>query len=269
MTQESSIILNAVKALLYPVVRLAMRHGLRFQELNSCMKEVFVRYAEEEISRSDMPFTISRASVITGLQRKDIKRIQDPGQSVRSTTNLLTRVIGVWQSNPDYKAKDGRAMELTFEGLDSQFAELVRAISADVSHYTVIFGLESSGVIEKRQGKVALKRDAYVPSENKAAKLDMLAQDSEDLIRAVEKNIYDSPEIPNLHVTTVYDNICAGKLAEVREYILKLGSEFHQKIRDYLAKLDKDSNPSLFREQGGGRVVVGSFSLAEDLKGER
>ena len=94
----------------------------------------------------------------------------------------------------------------------------------------------------------------------------MLAQDADFLLRAVEKNIFAEPNIPNLHISTVFDNICQENMPEIQEWLLDKGTAFHEEARAYLAKFDKDANPRLYDKQGGGKVAVCAFALVESPK---
>ena len=271
MKINATILERMLTGLLIPLVRFGLRRGLRFQELTHCLKLAFLISAEEEIAKSDLPYTVSRAAVLTGLQRKDIKKLKHPLTQERENTNLLTRVIGAWLEDPRLRDKKGQPLRLTFEGNDSQFAELVRSISVDMSHYTVLYGLEHSGNVTKKGKLIELNNQAYVPGDNILAKIDLLARDSADLMSAVEENAFTSPSTPNLHITTEYDNICQQDLAQIREWLLDQGTIFHEKIRGYLAKFDKDTNQRLHKRAGGARVMIGSFSFTEKAhsKGEK
>ena len=85
---------------------------------------------------------------------------------------------------------------------------------------------------------------------------------------AVEENIFSAPTTPNLHITTEYDNICKQDIPKLREWLLEQGTLFHEKVRRYLARFDKDANQRLYNKPGGVRVMIGSFSFTEDTSTE-
>lgn len=254
--------------LLKPIVRFAMRRGMRFQEISEGLKAALVSTAKSELARSDKGKNVSRISVMTGLHRKDVSRIELGGLKDTSGLNLLARILGQWQSHPDYKLPNGKPKSLGLTGNDSEFAELVRTVSHDVSPYTVLFGLEEAGAVKRSGDKVSLIKEAYSVPENVEASLSMLASDSNDLMQAVDENIFAQEKIPNLHVTTSYDNICQDKLAEIRDWLLDQGSAFHERAREYLSKFDKDANPRLYKSVGGARVSLCAFSFTEKGKEE-
>src|SRR5262249_10280823 len=153
------------------------------------------------------------------------------------------------------------------EGEESEFADLIKSVSVDISPYTVLFGLEQAGLVTRNDGKLELVRKVYSNPENLEESLAMLSQDVDDLIHAVEKNTLDQPKVPNLHITTVFDNICQDDLEKIRLWLLDKGTTFHEEARAYLSKFDKDANPRLFARSGGARVVVSAFSLSSELHG--
>lgn len=255
-------------ALLRPFVRFCLRRGLRMSDMQDALKRAMLDVAEEEIRASGAPSNISRLSVVTGLQRKEIKRLSS-GENINSeSADLLTRVIGQWQSDPQFKSKDGKAKGLTVIGKDSEFSELVNSLSNDVSPYTVLFGLEQAGAIEKKDSRVFLKAPLYLTDKNIKQSLSILAEDVSDLMQAVEGNVFDKPGVPNLHLTTVYDNVCVDHAETLKEWILDQGTAFHEKIRNQVSKFDKDANPRLFKKKGGVRIAVGAFSSVNISKEE-
>ena len=253
-----------------PVVRFCLKRGFRYQEILSVLKSTILQVATEELEGSGHEVNTSRLSVLSGLQRKDIKELnlrrEAPGRIPRSGVNLISRVMGQWLSHPDYTTKSGAARALSFEGAESEFAGLVRTVSADMNPYTVLFALEQSGAVERDGKRISLVHSVYEAKGDALESLEMLAQDADYLQRAVEENIFAKPSIPNLHISTVFDNICQENMPKIREWLLDKGTSFHEEARAYLAKYDKDANPRLYDKQGGGKVAVCAFALVESPK---
>jgi hypothetical protein len=253
-------------AMLRPFVRFCLRRGLRMRDMQDALKRAMLDIAAEELKQTGTAANPSRLSVMTGIQRKEIKRLSE-GETISSgSADLLTRVIGQWQSNPQFKTKEGKPKALSIKGKDSEFSELVFSVSNDVSPYTVLFGLEQAGSLERKDNRAILTAPAYISSKNIKESLSLLSDDTADLISAVEDNLFNKPEIPNLHLTTVFDNICLDEADNLREWILDQGTAFHEKIRTHLSKFDKDANPRLYKKKGGVRISVGAFSIVNISK---
>ncbi len=260
---------KAVRGLLRPIMKFCLQRGLRFQEILNLVKEALQDATKEELLAGGHEVNISRVSVISGLQRRDVRKIENPQIEEKPIANLISRVIGQWQHHPQYTSKNGQARPISYESTDSEFAELVKSISADVNPYTILFALEQSNSVKKENGKLRLIENVYQPQKNEAESLDILIEDSSALINSVKENIYEPKDVPNLHITTSFDNICLKDMPKIREWILDKGTSFHEEVRNFLAKHDKDANPRLFREVGGASVRLTAFSLYQENLSEK
>lgn len=66
---------------------------------------------------------------------------------------------------------------------------------------------------------------------------------------------------------TEYDNVCLDELPKVKEWLLKEGTKFHKKARDFISKYDLDVTPN-DKKIGGGHVFLGAFGRAYDIDEE-
>lgn len=244
---------------------------MRVQELIELLKATLIDVATLDFADQQIDINVSRLSVATGLQRKEINRLQAAPNRHRKVepnvtqANLMSRIVGKWQGDAAFLSPSGRPRSLTTAGIESEFAELVRSVSTDINSYTVLFEMERLGLVEKDQGKVKLKKLVVDISGDSAAGYATLADDCRDLTVAVEENLKAPERVAHLHQRTEYDAIPARFLPKIRSWILKRGTEFQDEMRSYLAKYDADLNPELKKEALRGRVVVSSFSYTETL----
>jgi hypothetical protein len=246
-----------------PIIRVVIAYGVKYKVCTEALKEAFLIATTDEIKKQNQEFTISRAAIISGLQRKDIKeRLLSPKEKA-TQTDILARVLGMWSTHRDYLDKSGRPRALSCEGAESEFAELVRRITADLSHYTVLFELERTSSVERQGKNIALTHPAYSPEDDIAAQLDLLARDLDDLVTGVHENIAKDSEIPHLHMSTEYTNVLEKDVDQIKRWLIDQGCEFHARVRDYLAQYDKDCNQKLYPHTGGVRISVGTFSYCE------
>lgn len=251
-----------IAQLFKPVVRLAMRRGFRFQELLGVLKQACLEVSREQLVGRGQEVNTSRLAVLSGLQRKEIARIQLGNSGGDGTANLLSRVINEWSTGKHYSIR-GKPRPLSFESADSEFAELVAGISVDLNPYTVLFGLEQSGDVRRRGKQLVLESRVYDASESVSDGMQILAEDSANLHAAVAENLFTKPSIPNLHISTRFNNIAIDHLDQIRHWMIDKGAVFHEEIRTYLARHDLDTNPRLYGSEGGARVSVTAFSFAE------
>lgn len=259
------IFLESLEQLARPLVRYCLRHSIKFRELSDLLKRSFLRIAQEEIAQKKLAASASKLSVMTGLQRREVLRLLLAPESGENAANLITRIVGQWASDRRFCDKRGRPKALTFEGLQSDFARLVRVVSKDLSHHTVLFELERLGTVKRRQGKAVLVFPAHIPRGNIRAGLMMLAEDAHDLMCAVEENLSEKLSIPNLHARTQYDAVPREHLPEIRRWLIKFGQQIHDRARKYLSRFDTDINPKLRGRSASQRtrVVLGTFSRIE------
>ncbi len=259
MQNESKTVTLIIVALFKPVLRLALRYGLRLQEILEALKVALAQVGQAELKRQSDRGNLSKLSLLTGIQRRELKRLIS-GEKKTDNLNLLSRILGQWQTHPDFSSK-GRADALAVSGAESEFANLVKSISTDVNPYTVLAALEEKGALKRQGAKVVLVKKVLTPAEGSLDGLEMLAADSNNLFEAVTTNILDKPEVPNLHITTSYDNISLQELEKIREWVLDQGTAFHEAARIFLAKHDKDANPRIYKKEGGAKVTITTFSL--------
>lgn len=256
--------------LLRPIASYCLRRSIKLGDVVECLKGVFVEVAREQLDQQDSESSASRLSVMTGVHRKDVSRLMNNKPTAKASKSLTTRVIGLWRNSKRFCSASGKPRVLSVEGKDSDFVGLVQAVSADLNPYTVLFELERIGaVIRTRQGLKLISR-LYDPKGDTAAGFSLLASDVNDLMESVQENLEreDRSAPPNLHIKTEYDNIPASRGAEIREWCLKEGSAFHQRVRNYLSELDRDVQPTSSPTDADGtiRVAVGAFSRIEILQ---
>jgi hypothetical protein len=265
-----------IRALVRPLVSWCVSHGVRFSQVEKILREGFVQKAEQAIREAQGAFSVSKVSVMTGLHRSEVSRLLAGEQAQRKPHDTLNRVIGLWSSSKRYRNADQKPRDLTYEGLDSEFALLVARVSKEVTHYPILFELERVGAIAYVGNTVRLIVQEYTPQEDIQYGLDLLSADSIDLASAVEANLCKRFSEPSLHLKTSFDNINPQDLPEIRRWILQRGAEFQEKMRDYLAKFDRDASieapeSEIGSYEGGeaverARVTVTSFSYAEAIE---
>lgn len=263
MNDSRKIASTCLRLILRPVARFCLRRSLRIQDALETLKEVFVENAVEEMQRNNEKVNVSRLSAMTGLHRRDVMRLFNTEEETREEKagNLMTRVVGQWMNDPEFLGSRNRPRILTLEGESSQFRRLVSKVSRDLNPGTVLFELERVGSVERTPRGVKLLLHHYVPLENAVEGFELLAKDSEDLIDAVDQNIFSGLKEPNLHGRTEFDSIRPEAIPYIREWLLTEGSAFHKRVGQFLAQFDTDFHPGDDGVRGGATVSLGTFSM--------
>ena len=257
--------IECVKAVVRPVARFCLRHSIKLQELIEICKSAFIQAASEELLRRGGDMSVSRISVMTGVHRPDVMRLTRSEAPLKTSPNLISRVIGQWQHDSRFRTKSGKPRTLTCEGLGSEFVQLIRSVSGDLNPYTVLFELERIAAVERTRHGLRLKARMYISKGDAQQGFDLLSHDMNDLVLCVEENVLARDTTPNLHIKTEYDNIVPEALTEIRAWLVKEGATFQRRVREYLAAFDRDVNSSLEGKGASIRVCLGTFSRVEHL----
>lgn len=253
-----------LRLLVQPLVRFCLRHSTKTQEVYSILKSEFVREAQRILVCRGERATVSRLSVITGIPRKLIPAAAEPLAKPAIGANLVLSVVERWRTHPAYCSKKNRPKPLSCEGSESEFAQLVRSVSGDLNPYTVLFELERVHLVAREEGTVRLAGSLFL-EKDLARALEMAANEIDALIRVIEHNVQqrgDEGGKEHLHLTTTFDNIPDEHLEEVREWVLKEGSAFQRRVREHLAKFDRDSGLKHSRTKGRNTVRVVTFEFS-------
>ena len=113
--------LKGVRAVLRPVIRLCLRRTTTIQDFVRVAKAVYLEVAEEELENRGDKVNISRLSVLTGIDRKEIMRLRKDGQpELEEPGSLYGRVMAMWRHSARFQTKSGAPRVLTLEGEDSE-----------------------------------------------------------------------------------------------------------------------------------------------------
>lgn len=256
-------IIFAVARLLTPLVRVLLRYGVPFGTFADIAKQVYVDVAMEEFAIPGRKPTVSRASVITGLSRKEVLRIRrlssTTGDQLEDAAvksyNRAVRVISGWVRDPQFTDAHNEPSELPFEGEDKSFSSLVRKYSGDVPPRAILDELARVGsVTESETGLIRLQARAYVPSTGDVEKIAILGTDVAELIGTIDHNIQDLGEESRLQLKVSYDNLPHEQLQQFRALSTRESRKLLELFDRELSGMDRDSNPDA---KGTGRYRAG------------
>src|SRR5688572_23750785 len=125
---------QAIARLLRPLCRLLLRHGVSFGAFSEMAKRAYVDVAMTDFTLPGKKPSMSRASILTGLTRKEVQRLtaEADGSSppAGERYNRAARVLTAWLRDPDFH-EGGAPRALPVDG-DASFVALVRRHSGDM-----------------------------------------------------------------------------------------------------------------------------------------
>lgn len=262
----------AVARLLKPLVRVLLRYGVPFGAFIDIAKVVYVDLAMTEFAASGRKPSISRASVITGLSRKEILRVRRlPGHSDAETVagyNRATRVMSGWLRDGEFSGKPGVPAALPMEGGQGTFTKLVRKYSGDVPPRAILDELLQAGAVERDEaGNIRMLARGYVPSRGEGEKLGILGADVARLIETIDHNLQAPAGGSRLQLKVAYDNLPREPLRRFRSRSARQARSLLERFDKEMSALDRDTNPDA---GGTGRMHAGVsiYYFEEDLSGE-
>ncbi len=191
----------AVLRILRPIVRVLIGRRVPFPELLDRLKELYVAVAVRDYELDGKRMTDSRISLITGLQRKDIKTIRarlDGASAERDAgAGPLPRVMTLWQTSARYLTPDGDPLPLPRHAEPGRpsFESLVAEISRDIHPRTVLDELLRLGLVELDPiiGLLRPTSEAFLPGRDDAALLGYFGANLGDHAEASAANVLAAP----------------------------------------------------------------------------
>jgi hypothetical protein len=158
-------ILNALLVALRPLARALLRAGIGYREFAEISKSAFVDVATKDYGLRGRPTNISRVAVMTGLTRKEVRRLRNKSESGEETEISRPMPMAVilhrWYTESDFLDEAGKPRELDFDTGAHSFSDLVRRYGGDIPPGAMRTELKRIGAIsETASGKLAvLKRN--------------------------------------------------------------------------------------------------------------
>lgn len=245
---------------LAPLVKRLLANGVPFGRLEARLRELFVAVAEAEFALPGRRQTDSRVSLLTGINRKEVRRIRaaEHGESGPSSfsMNYATSLISRWISDPQTADRAGRPRPLPYQARRGpSFMKLARKVTADLAPRVLLDELLRSGAAELRDGDVVvLKTAAYVARAEPMEQLQILGEDPRELIETILRNIFSESAELLLQRKVYYDNLGSDAAKQIRGELRREGERFLRQVDRLLARYDRDRNP---RAPGGDRHYAG------------
>ena len=260
MSDLGERLVSAAAQALLPLVTRLLAAGVPFGQLESRLRELFVEVADAEFALPGRRQTDSRVSLLTGINRKEVRRIRaaergrpGPGSfGMNHATSLISR----WLTDPRTVDKRGRPRPLPYQvARGPSFMKLARAVTADLAPRVLLDELLRSGAAELKDGEVVVLRStAYVARSKPEETLRILEEDPRELIETILRNVFAEGGERLLQRKVYFDNLGSDAAAKVRTEMRREGERFLQRINGLLARYDRDRNP---RAPGGERHYAG------------
>jgi hypothetical protein len=155
--------------LLRPLVRLLVARGLTFPALTDLLRELYVNVAEHDFALPGKEQTDSRVSLLTGIHRKEVRRLRGAGapvSAVPAVVSRTSRIIARWIADPAFTDPQGQPLPLPriAEAGAPSFEALVAGVTRDLRPRAVLDEWLDRGLaFTDAQDRIVLAEAAYVP----------------------------------------------------------------------------------------------------------
>lgn len=259
-------VLAAIRHLLRPLVRLLLHFQIPFPVLTGLLKEVYVSVAEREFRIEGRAQTDSRLSLLTGVHRKDVRRLRGraaAAPAVPAGVSVGGQLLARWASRPELQDAEGRPLPLArtrARGDGPAFDELVEAITRDVRPRAVLDELVRQGAVEvDAEERVRLVRSAFVPREGLDEKAFYLGRNLHDHIAAAAHNLAGGSP-PFTERSAYHGGLSDASVAELAQLGTRLGMETLRSVYQRASELhERDAAAG----RGGKRARFGIYFYAE------
>ena len=271
---------RAIIALLKPLVRLVLKRGVAFGQFAELAKQVYVEVAKKDFAVPGRKMTVSRVAVLTGLTRKEARRLfdQDPSGGFpdpRRRINRAARVLSAWVQERAYHDGRGGPASLEFDaGKGPSFSRLVAEYGGDVTPRAVLDELVRVGAVQKlKNGRLRPVERAFFPHADEGEKLAILGSDVGDLISSIDHNLDAESEDAFFQRKVAYDNLPASYLPRLRTLVRRDAQTLLERLDAEMSPHDldvtaDDSEETEDTEEGGRRAMVGIYYFEDDANDE-
>lgn len=266
----SPSLVTALRRVLRPLVKLMLAKGVTYTYLIDIIKQVFVEVADKEFRMGNKPSTDSYLNLLTGIHRKDIKRLR-PGinldtETIPETVSLGARLVSLWTSETRYLDENNRPRPLPRfikEGGELSFEGLVTGISRDIRSRVVLDEWLRLGVVHfDNQRRVCLNVDAFVPAEGFDEKAYYFGHNLSDHTAAAASNLLGENQA-FLERCVHYDELSEDSIKILAEQSEKLGMQSLHAINKKAMELEKkDAMASGPRH----RMTLGLYFFSEQTE---
>lgn len=262
-------LVEALRALLAPVARLALAHGAPCGAVEEILKEAFVDEALRSQPSLSPARAVSRLSVATGLSRREVTRLTRREAAVRQVrpspaSELFTR----WVTDPAWCDASGAPLTLPRAASSPGapcFEALAHSVTRDVHPRSFLEEMCRLGIVahDEDTDTVRLIRNAFVPSGQRATMLGFLGDNVGDHIAAAVANVIAEDEPPHFEQAVFADELSAESEQQVRQFVL---GQWKQLMREAVPLLEGliDTDRKTGRPQNR-RLRIGLYSYATDM----
>lgn len=261
-----SSLLRALRHVMRPIVRLMLRKGVTYTYFTDMLKGVFVEIAEREFRLDENPPTDSRISMLTGVHRKDVRRLRgasdEASAALPEAISLGAQLVSTWLTVSPFCEPAGVARplpRLASIGGERSFDALVAHVSKDIRARVVLDEWLRLGIARIDDDVVRLQTNAFVPQAGFDEKAAYFGHNIHDHTCAAVHNLTSGGR-GFFERSVHYDTLSRASVEELREAVARDGMQVLLSFNALAAELE-DKDPPV--DEGRQRMTIGLYFFSE------
>jgi hypothetical protein len=184
---------NAAREFMKPIVRLLLKNGVGFREFSEICKSTFVEVASDDYGIRGRRTNMSRVAVMTGLSRKEVRKVRAALGAGTTSTSIQTRrpelVLSLWHTDPEYLDKKLRPKRIRFDGSGATFCNLVTRVGGDIPPRAMLIELLRAGSVVEEGEKLRAVSMSYIPEPHDPQAIVVAGHSIRDLAATIHYNL--------------------------------------------------------------------------------
>lgn len=249
---------------------LLLDNGLTYGWLSKILKIIYVDVAETEFSLEQKRQTDSRISLLTGVHRKDVRRLRsEDKENFEPPLSIFigAKLVAIWTTNKNFMDKAGNpaALPRLSSNVDKKsahsFEELVRRVNKDIRPRAILDEWLRLGAVSlDDHDRVKLEVDAFIPAKGFDEKAYYLGKNVHDHMAAARRNV-QSAEPPFLERSVYYDQLSDASVEELSRLSEEESMALLKKINKRALQLQKRDVKS---KSTGKRMNFGLYFFSDN-----
>lgn len=257
--KTQAALVKAIAMLCRPLIRLLIEKGITFTQFRELMKTLYVEVATEHFSLDDKTPSDSRVFVLTGIHRKDIKRIRQQSEqedaTITTSASLSAEIIARWTGMAEFldDKNKPRALSKSGKGEESGFEQLVSSVNKDVRPRVILEEWLRLNIVRMKGEQVVLNKSAFVANKEFKEMAYYLGHNVHDHLASCVSNILAEDE-PMLERSVYYASLTEDSVSKLKTIASKKGNDLLQQLNKQALKFydaDKDKADANYRMRLG------------------
>jgi hypothetical protein len=191
-TTEQQALLAALAHLLKPFARLCLAKGVPIQALEEMVRQAYVDAANQACEGDNPARLTSRISTMTGLTRREVRRIQQtPSPELPATRSAASDLLTHWTSKTDYVDASQKPIAIPRQGPAPSFEDLAAHVTKDVHARSLLAEMIRLRLVTHHPATdtIELLEEAFVPNHDWPQMVGFLGTNVGDHLEAAVTNV--------------------------------------------------------------------------------